>query len=138
MANLPHQWVSDSFRSMQAAGGMALRGVFVLNAGAFVSTLGWFSVSDKIDKILLFIISLFGFGAAIAVAAACLAYEVMYSNHMCNWCYGTNDPEGLKEWYRRRSRAHKWVLYFGWLSLAWFLGTLFLFLLSHIFPNVFH
>lgn len=123
---------------MQAAGGMALRGVFVLNAGAFVSTLGWFSVTGKADNTLLFIVFLFGFGAAIAVAAACISYEIMRSNHMCNWCYRDNDPEGFKEWYRRRNKAHKWALYFGWLSLAWFLVALTLLLLSHIFPDIFH
>lgn len=138
MANVPHQWISDSFRSMQAAGGMALRGLFVINSGAFVSTLGWYSIGDEPSKSLIFIISLFGLGAAIAVASACLSYNVMYSNHMLNWCHATDDPEGMKDWYRKRNKAHKWVLYFGWLSLAWFLGTLFLLLLSQVYTEIFH
>ena len=86
----------EAFRALREAGKMALRGIFLLNAGGAVALLA-FLAQKEIEKAKEFIllVFVFGLGATSAVIAACLVHYsyIYYHNTLLELCSeNSNSP----------------------------------------------
>lgn len=65
----------EAFRALREAGKMALRGIFLLNAGGAVALLAFLAQQEfKEAKEFILPVFVFGLGATSAVLAACLVH----------------------------------------------------------------
>ena len=122
----------EAFRALREAGKMALRGIFLLNAGGAVALLAFLAQQEFHEaKEFILPVFVFGLGAASAVIAACLVhYSYVYYHNTLLELRSENYDEV------DRMRSIKKFFQRAYISFAIIGGVIFLVALSLLYSRL--